>query len=139
MKKIDIKKLRINKKILICVITLIIIIIIMVIVGLLLTRDKEVKKVEVSTVEDLYKQVADKNEGDKDYRYKLYGYSYDENQNVEMSVMQAYVENNKVYDIDGKEIGDYSDDTINEMLDSATVKIYYFNYKNGKYTLKSSE
>lgn len=125
-----------SKIILFFVLTLIII---LVTVLILLFGSKKNEKVEIDTVEDLYKQFVEKNKENGNYHYKLYGYTYDENQNVEMSIMQAYVENNKVYDLDGKEIGDYSDDTIDEMLDKATTKIYYFTFKNGKYVLKSSK
>ena len=96
-----------SKIILFFVLTLIII---LVTVLILLFGSKKNEKVEIDTVEDLYKQFVEKNKENGNYHYKLYGYTYDENQNVEMSIMQAYVENNKVYDMDGKEIGDYSDD-----------------------------
>ena len=125
---------KLNKKHIFYIVALITLVIIIVIGVILVNRPKPIKKVEIATAKDLYENLIKK---DDNYRYKLYGYTYDENQNVEMSVMQAYIKDGKVYNMNDEEIGEYSDKTIDEVLDKATVKIYHFIYKDGKYTLKS--
>ena len=125
-----------KKRIVIGISILIFIILIGILILLFINNNNKETKVEIPTVRKLYKQLELNEEDNKDYRYKLYGYAYDENQNVEMSVMQGYVENNKVYDMNGQEIGDYEKDKINELLDQATLKVYKFIYKNGKYILE---
>ena len=45
--------------------------------------------------------------------------------------------NNKVYDLSGKEIGDYSKDTINKVLDNATRETYKYIKDGNSYKLDS--
>ena len=128
----NVKKLIKEKKL---IFIAIIIVIILFALALIFINIRDEPKVEISTVKMLYKQLKPE-EDDKDYRYKLYGYTYDEHKNIEMSVMQGYVEDGKVYDMDGKEIGNYEKKNLNRILDNASLKTYTFTYKNGKYTLK---
>lgn len=63
--------------------------------------------------------------GNIEYVSKLYGYSGTDD-SLEVDLRIGYIENNKVYDMDGKELGDYSKDTLNEMLDNSTLQVYKY-------------
>ena len=41
----------------------------------------------------------------------------------------------KVYNLEGIEIGDYDKNTINKILDSGTIKIYNYKNEDGNYIL----
>ena len=72
----------------------------------------------------------------KKYVSKLYGYSNNE-ETLTLNVKAGYIENEKVYDLNGKEIGNYNEEELNEMLDQGTLQIYTYKTQNGKYQLKS--
>jgi len=96
----------------------------------------DIKLIKYSVVNKLYKKVKnDKVVGNKKYVSKLYGYSSDMDENIYMNVKEGYILNNQVYDLDNNVIGVYSEDTINDILDSATMKVYEFNKKSGEYVL----
>ena len=129
-----------NKKLLI-IIGIIVILLIIVITILLLPKasnDVAVKThVKHSVVDKLYKDVENTTEeGSRKYVSKLYGYTYDDNENIVMQVKEGYIENNKVYDLDGTELGDYTEDTLNKLLDNGTLKIYNYTKENDDYTLE---
>ena len=129
-----------NKKLLI-IIGVVVILLIIVITILLLPKasnDVAVKThVKHSVVDELYKDVeTNTEEGSKKYVSKLYGYTYDDNENIVMQVKEGYIENNKVYDLDGKELGDYTEETLNKLLDNGTLKTYNYTKENGDYTLE---
>ena len=60
---------------------------------------------------------------DKSYVTKLYGYSSGED-NIYLTIMSGYISNNKVYDLENNEIGEYEKDTLNKVLDKGTIKTY---------------
>ena len=72
----------------------------------------------------------------KKYVSKLYGYSNNE-ETLTLNVKAGYIENEKVYDLNGKEIGTYQEDELNEMLDQGTLQIYTYKTQNEKYQLES--
>ena len=72
----------------------------------------------------------------KKYVSKLYGYSNNE-ETLTLNVKAGYIENEKVYDLNGKEIGNYNEEELNEMLDQGTLQIYTYKTQTGKYQLKS--
>ena len=120
------------------------IIIVLIIIVLLLivfnNNKKENIVVNYDEVETLYdgleNEECTKNCDDKEYVSKLFGYSYDIDGNVQMNVMEGYTENNKVYNLEGKEIGDYSKDTLNEVLDKGTLKTYNYERDGDSYKLQ---
>ena len=120
------------------------IIIVLIIIVLLLivfnNNKKENIVVNYDEVETLYdgleNEECKKNCDDKEYVSKLFGYSYDIDGNVQMNVMEGYTENNKVYNLEGKEIGDYSKDTLNEVLDKGTLKTYNYERDGDSYKLQ---
>ena len=71
----------------------------------------------------------------KKYVSKLYGYSNNE-ETLTLNVKAGYIENEKVYDLNGKEIGNYNEEELNEMLDQGTLQIYTYKTQNGKYQLE---
>ena len=120
------------------------IIIVLIIIVLLLivfnNNKKENIVVNYDEVETLYdgleNEECTENCDDKEYVSKLFGYSYDIDGNVQMNVMEGYTENNKVYNLEGKEIGDYSKDTLNEVLDKGTLKTYNYERDGDSYKLQ---
>ena len=42
-----------------------------------------------------------------------------------------------LYDLNGKEIGTYQEDELNEMLDQGTLQVYTYQSQNGNYQLES--
>ena len=72
----------------------------------------------------------------KKYVSKLYGYSNNE-ETLTLNVKAGYIENEKVYDLNGKEIGNYNEEELNEMLDQGTLQVYTYQTQNGKYQLES--
>ena len=130
-----------NKKVLIIIGVIVIVIIIAVLLIMFLPKaSNEVAagpKVKHNVVNELYQDVeTNKEEGTKKYVSKLYGYSYDENENIVMQVKEGYIENNKVYDLDGNELGEYTEDTLNTTLDNGTLKTYNYTKENNDYKLE---
>ena len=132
------KKILSNKKILIIICIVVILIIILTIIFLSKTSDEIALTTHVKhdVVEELYKEVENNvEEGTKQYVSKLYGYSYDEEGNIVMQVREGYIENNKVYDLEGNELGDYTEEELNSILDKATLKTYNYTKENNNYKL----
>ena len=72
----------------------------------------------------------------KKYVSKLYGYSNNE-ETLTLNVKAGYIENEMLYDLNGKEIGTYQEDELNEMLDQGTLQVYTYRAQNGDYQLES--
>ena len=122
------------------IIGIIIVLIIIVLLFILFnTNKKENIVVNYDEVETLYdnleKTECTENCDERKYVSKLYGYSYDRDGNVQMDVMEGYTENNKVYNLDDEEIGDYSKDTLNDVLDKGTLKTYHYEKNSDNYKL----
>ena len=127
-----------NKKIILFVAAIIIVILIVITFFLLNNKDEKivVSYDEVETLyDDLEKTECTENCEEREYVSKLYGYSYDSSGNVQMDVMEGYTENNKVYNLDGKEIGEYSKDTLNDVLDKGSLKTYHYEKDSDNYRL----
>ena len=77
------------------------------------------------TLED-NKITREKSECEEKYVSKIYGYSNDNN-TLSLYISSGYVKEEKVYNLEDIEIGDYDKNKINKILDSGTIKIY--NYK----------
>ena len=122
------------------IIGIIVVLIIIVLVFILFNTNKKENIVvnydEVETLyDDLEKTECTENCDKIEYVSKLYGYSYDSDGNVQMDVMEGYIENNKVYNLEGKEIGNYSKDTLNDVLDKGTLKTYNYERDGDNYKL----
>ena len=127
-----------NKKIILFVAAIIIVILIVITFFLLNNKDEKivVSYDEVETLyDDLEKTECTENCEEREYVSKLYGYSYDSSGNVQMDVMEGYTENNKVYNLDGEEIGEYSKDTLNDVLDKGSLKTYHYEKDSDNYRL----
>lgn len=127
-----------NKKIILFVVAFIIVILIVICFFLLNNKNEEivVNYDEVETLyDDLEKTECTENCDEREYVSKLYGYSYDSSGDVQMDVMEGYAENNKVYNLEGKEIGNYSKDTLNDVLDKGTLKTYHYEKNSDDYKL----
>ena len=72
---------------------------------------------------------------DKNYVTKIFGYSGTDN--LEVDVMAGYVKDGKVYDLNDNEIGTYSEDDINSILDKGTMQVYNYKKINDNYKLVS--
>ena len=72
----------------------------------------------------------------KKYVSKLYGYSNNE-KTLTLNVKAGYIENETLYDLNGKEIGTYQEDELNEMLDQGTLQVYTYQAQDGDYQLES--
>ena len=72
----------------------------------------------------------------KKYVSKLYGYSNNE-ETLTLNVKAGYIENETLYDLNGKEIGTYQEDELNEMLDQGTLQVYTYQVQDGDYQLES--
>ncbi len=70
------------------------------------------------------------------YISKLYGYS-SQDEKLEVDVAVAYVKNNKVYDLNNKEIGNYNENDLNKILDKGTIQVYNYILVNDNYYLNS--
>ena len=57
--------------------------------------------------------------------------------NLEVDVMAGYVKDGKVYDLNDNEIGTYSEDDINSILDKGTMQVYNYKKINDNYKLTS--
>ena len=127
-----------NKKIILFVVAVIIDILMVITFFLLNNKDENVvvNYDEVETLyDDLEKTECTENCEEREYVSKLYGYSYDSDGNIQMDVMEGYTENNKVYNLEGKEIGEYSKDTLNNVLDKGTLKTYHYERGSDNYKL----
>ena len=51
--------------------------------------------------------------------------------------MAGYVKDGKVYDLNGKEIGTYDEDELNNILDNGTMQVYNYEKVNDDYKLVS--
>ena len=85
------------------------------------------------TLED-NKITREKSECEEKYVSKIYGYS-NNNDTLSLYISSGYVKEEKVYNLEGIEIGDYDKNKINKILDSGTIKIYNYKNENGKYIL----
>ena len=85
------------------------------------------------TLED-NKITREKSECEEKYVSKIYGYSNDNN-TLSLYISSGYVKEEKVYNLEDIEIGDYDKNKINKILDSGTIKIYNYKNENGKYIL----
>ena len=72
---------------------------------------------------------------EENYVSKLYGYSGVND--LEVDVMAGYVKDGKVYDLNGKEIGTYDEEEINNILDNGTMQVYNYEKVNDDYKLVS--
>ena len=72
---------------------------------------------------------------EENYVSKLYGYSGVND--LEVDVMAGYVKDGKVYDLNGKEIGTYDEDELNNILDNGTMQVYNYEKVNDDYKLVS--
>ena len=72
---------------------------------------------------------------EENYVTKLYGYSGTDD--LEVDVMAGYVKDKKVYDLNDNEIGNYSKDDINSILDKGTMQVYNYKKINDNYKLTS--
>ena len=77
-----------------------------------------------------------KTECEEKYVSKIYGYSNDNN-TLSLYISSGYVKEEKVYNLEDIEIGDYDKNKINKILDSGTIKIYNYKNEDGKYILDS--
>ena len=75
-----------------------------------------------------------KTECEEKYVSKIYGYSNDNN-TLSLYISSGYVKEEKVYNLEDIEIGDYEKNKINKILDDGTIKIYNYQNKNGNYIL----
>lgn len=93
--------------------------------------------VKYKEVYNLYNNIKNNNVDTSTRKYisKLYGYSNDNSENIIMFTKEAYVENNIIYDLDGKVLGKYNSDTVNKVLDNATLKKYSYIKDSKKYKL----
>ena len=93
--------------------------------------------VKYKVVYNLYNNIKNNNVDTSTRKYisKLYGYSNDNSENIIMFTKEAYVENNIIYDLDGKELGKYNSDTVNKVLDNATLKKYVYKKDSKEYKL----
>lgn len=100
-------------------------------------KDNKNKVVKYKVVYNLYNNIKDNNVDTSTRKYisKLYGYSNDNSENIIMFTKEAYVENNIIYDLDGKELGKYNSDTVNKVLDNATLKKYVYKKDSKEYKL----
>ena len=123
------------------IIGIITILVILVLVFILINNNKKENIVvnydEVETLYDnLKKTECIENCDEREYVSKLYGYSYDSDGNVQMDVMEGYTEKNKVYNLEGEEIEEYSKDTLNDVLDKGTLKTYHYERDGEDYNLQ---
>lgn len=93
--------------------------------------------VKYKDVYNLYNNIKNNNVDTSTRKYisKLYGYSNDNSENIIMFTKEAYVENNIIYDLDGKVLGKYNSDTVNKVLDNATLKKYSYIKDSKEYKL----
>lgn len=71
---------------------------------------------------------------DTKYVSKLFGYSYSDDKLL-VDVKFGYVKDDKVYNLASEEIGDYNEDTLNDVLDKGTSKTFVYDKSNKSYYL----
>ena len=71
---------------------------------------------------------------DTKYVSKLFGYSYSNDQLL-VDVKFGYVRDDKVYNLASEEIGNYSENTLNDVLDKGTSKTFVYDKSNKSYYL----
>ncbi len=71
---------------------------------------------------------------DTKYVSKLFGYSYSNDQLL-VDVKFGYVKDDKVYNLASEEIGNYSENTLNDVLDKGTSKTFVYDKSNKSYYL----
>ena len=71
---------------------------------------------------------------DTKYVSKLLGYSYSNGQLL-VDVKFGYARDDKVYNLASEEIGDYNEDTLNDVLDKGTSKTFVYDKSNKSYYL----
>lgn len=104
--------------------------------------DEEYIPTNVNYIFEGYKYILDgdnikrsKTTCEENYVSKLYGYSGVND--LEVDVMAGYVKDGKVYDLNGKEIGTYDEDELNNILDNGTMQVYNYEKVNDDYKLVS--
>ena len=116
-----------------------IIILILVTISFLSDTKKETKNnvVKYKVVYNLYNNIKNNNIDTSTRKYisKLYGYSNDNSKNIIMFTKEGYIENNIVYDLDGKVLDYYNSETVNKVLDNATLKKYVYKKDSKEYRL----
>lgn len=116
-----------------------IIILVLVTISFLSDTKKETKNnvVKYKVVYNLYNNIKNNNIDTSTRKYisKLYGYSNDNSKNIIMFTKEGYIENNIVYDLDGKVLDYYNSDTVNKVLDKATLKKYIYKKDSKEYKL----
>ena len=116
-----------------------IIILVLVTISFLSDTKKETKNnvVKYKVVYNLYNNIKNNNIDTSTRKYisKLYGYSNDNSKNIIMFTKEGYIENNIVYDLDGKVLDYYNSETVNKVLDNATLKKYAYKKDSKEYTL----
>ena len=116
-----------------------VIILVLVTISFFLDTKKSNKNevVKYKVVYNLYNNIKSNNvdTSTKKYISKLYGYSNDNSENIIMFTKEAYVENDIVYDLDGKLLDNYNSETINKILDNATLKKYVYKKDSKEYKL----
>ena len=93
--------------------------------------------VKYKVVYNLYNNIKNNNVDTSTRKYisKLYGYSNDNSKNIIMFTKEGYIENNIVYDLDGKVLDYYNSETVNKVLDNATLKKYVYKKDSKEYRL----
>ena len=116
-----------------------IIILVLVTISFLSDTKKETKNnvVKYKVVYNLYNNIKNNNIDTSTRKYisKLYGYSNDNSKNIIMFTKEGYIENNIVYDLDGKVLDYYNSDTVNKVLDNSTLKKYVYKKDSKEYKL----
>lgn len=84
------------------------------------------------------KIVRVKTECTNSYVSKLYGYSQGEDK-LYLTITSGYVNGDKVYNLSGEEIGEYSKDKLNSILDDGTMKNYIFDKEGSLYKFEKVE
>lgn len=116
-----------------------IIILVLVTISFLSDTKKETKNnvVKYKVVYNLYNNIKNNNIDTSTRKYisKLYGYSNDNFKNIIMFTKEGYIENNIVYDLDGKVLDYYNSETVNKVLDNATLKKYVYKKDSKEYKL----
>ena len=70
----------------------------------------------------------------KKYVSKLYGYTYNKD-TLELHVKLGFISDNKVYNLEGVQIGEYDEETINSVLEKGSMQIYSYDKKGDNYYL----
>ena len=116
-----------------------VIILVLVTISFFLDTKKSNKNevVKYNVVYNLYNNIKNNNVDTSTRKYisKLYGYSNDNSENIIMFTKEAYVENNIIYDLDGKLLDNYNSEKINKILDNATLKKYVYKKDSKEYKL----